>query len=143
MYLVDANVLVYATDATATQHEPARDWLDSHLAGQPRSVGLPWPSLLGYLRLVTNARIYAPPASVDDAWDRIEDWLARPASWIPVPGEQHQQILAQFIRAVRPAGNLVPDAHLAALSSEHGLTVVSTDTDFAGFPGIRWLNPVT
>ena len=71
------------------------------------------------------------------------DWLSRPAAWIPVPGARHQQVLSGIVRECRPAGNLVPDAHLAALALEHGLTVVSTDTDFAKYPGVTWLNPVS
>jgi predicted nucleic acid-binding protein len=66
-----------------------------------------------------------------------------PAAWIPVPGSRHQQVLGEIVRECRPAGNLVPDAHLAALALEHGLTVVSTDTDLAKFPGVTWLNPVS
>jgi toxin-antitoxin system PIN domain toxin len=143
MYLVDANVLVYATDASARQHDAARAWLDEHLAGAPRYVGLPWPSILAYLRLVTNPRIYSPPAAVTEAWQRAEEWLARPAAWVPAPGSRHQQLLSEIIREVGPTGNLVPDAHLVALAREHGLTVVSTDSDFAKFRQIAWLNPVT
>ena len=143
MYLVDANILIYSTDEDSEHHAAARDWLDERTAGVPRSVGLPWPSLLAFFRLVTNPRIYSPPATAADAWQRIEDWLSRPAAWIPVPGSRHQQVLSGIVRECRPAGNLVPDAHLAALALEHGLTVVSTDTDFAKFPGVVWLNPVS
>jgi uncharacterized protein len=143
MYLVDANILVYSTDEDSEHHVAARDWLDERTAGAPRSVGLPWPSLLAFFRLVTNPRMYSPPATAADAWQRIEDWLSRPAAWIPVPGSRHHQVLGGIVRECRPAGNLVPDAHLAALALEHGLTVVSTDTDFARFPGVAWLNPVS
>lgn len=143
MYLVDANILVYSADEGSQHHAAARDWLDERTAGAPRSVGLPWPSLLAFLRLVTNPRIYSPPAAAADAWQRIEDWLSRPAAWIPVPGSRHQRVLGEIVRECRPAGNLVPDAHLAALAVEHGLTVVSTDTDFARFPNVPWLNPVS
>jgi len=142
MYLVDANVLVYSTDPGSEHHDVARDWLDEQTAGVPRSVGLPWPTLLAYLRLVTNPRMYSPPATPADAWQRVEEWLSRPAAWIPVPGPRHRQTLAEIVQTCHPTGNLVPDAHLAALAREHGLTVVSTDTDFARFPGITWLNPV-
>jgi toxin-antitoxin system PIN domain toxin len=143
MYLVDANVLVYATDAQAPQHDAARGWLDAHLAMRPRYVGLPWPSILAYLRLVTNPRIYSPPAPVAEAWQRAEEWLARPAAWVPVPGSRHTQLFDDIVSDVRPAGNLVPDAHLAALAQENGLTVVSTDSDFAKFRYVAWLDPVT
>lgn len=142
MYLLDANILVYASDGGSKHHESSRDWLDSHLAGAPESVGLPWPSLLAYVRLVTNPRIYSPPAPVADAWAQAEEWLDRRAAWIPPPGRRHRHVLGGLVEAVRPAGNLMPDAHLAALAMEHGLTVVSTDTDFAKFPGLNWLNPV-
>jgi toxin-antitoxin system PIN domain toxin len=142
MYLVDANILVYSTDSNAKQHEQARDWLDENLAGQPGYVALPWPSLLAYLRLVTNPRIYSPPATISDAWDRVEEWLGRPAAWIPAPGDRHRLILGRLLAAARPSGNLIPDVHLAALAAEHGLTVVSTDTDFARFPEVPWLDPV-
>lgn len=145
MYLVDANVLVYATDAAAVQHDAARRWLDERLAADkgPRYVGLPWPSILAYLRLVTNPRIYSPPAPAAEAWQRAEVWLARPAAWVPVPGPRHRTLLGEIIGELRPTGNLVPDAHLAALAREHGLTVVSTDSDFAKFRHVGWLNPVT
>lgn len=143
MYLVDANMLVYATDAGARQHDAARRWLDEQLAREPRYVGLPWPSVLAYLRLVTNPRMYSPPASVAEAWRRAEEWLSRPAAWVPAPGPRHRQILGEIISEIQPTGNLVPDAHLAALAREHGLTVASTDSDFAKFRQIAWINPVT
>lgn len=143
MYLVDANILVYATDGKAHQHDAARRWLDDQLAGAPHYVGLPWASILAYLRLVTNPRIYSPPAPVSEAWDRCEQWLDAPAAWIPTPGARHQQIFAETVHESRPTGNLVPDAHLAALAREHGLTVASTDSDFARFTRVPWLNPVT
>jgi toxin-antitoxin system PIN domain toxin len=143
MYLVDANVLIYATDAQAAQHEPARRWLDQQLARSPRYVGLPWPSILAFLRIVTNPRVYSPPAPVADAWHQAEDWLARPAAWVPSPGPRHQQVLRDIIRDASPTANLLPDAHLAALAAEHGLTIASTDTDFARFSRVPWLNPVT
>ena len=83
MYLVDASILVSSTDEDSEHHAAARDWLDERTAGAPRSVGLPWPSLLAFFRLVTNPRMYSPPATAADAWRRIEDWLSRPAAWIP------------------------------------------------------------
>lgn len=141
MYLVDANILVYAADAGSEHHEAAREWLDEQTSGLPRSVGLPWPSLLAFLRLVTNPRVYSPPADPVDAWQRIEDWLSRPAAWIPVPGPGHQKALGEIVGVCRPTGNLVPDAHLAALAREHGLTVASTDSDFAKFTDVSWVNP--
>ena len=143
MYLVDANVLIYAADGQAAQHEAARSWLDEQLARSPRYVGLPWSSILAFLRTVTNPRVYSPPARIADAWQRAEDWLARPAAWVPVPGPRHRHLLGGVLRESSPTANLLPDAHLAALAAEHGLTIASTDSDFARLSGVSWLNPVT
>lgn len=142
MYLVDANILVYATDPTAPKHEAARQWLASALGGSSQSVGLPWPNLFAYLRIVTNPRIYSPPAPVDEAWNRVTQFLDAPAAWIPQPGPRHRHIFESLVAEVQPTGNLISDAHLAALATEHGLTVVSADSDFAKFTSIRWLNPL-
>ena len=104
---------------------------------------MPWPSILAYLRLVTNPRIYSTPASSAQAWQRAEAWLTQPAAWVPTPGARHQRLLGEIIDDIGPTGNLVPDAHLAALAREHGLIVASTDSDFSKFRHVAWFNPVT
>lgn len=142
MYLVDANILIYATDPGAPKHSAAKQWLSTALGGPPQSVGLPWSNLLAYLRIVTNPRVYSPPAPISDAWQRVTTFLDAPAAWAPVPGPRHQQVLERIVADVQPVGNLVSDAHLAALAVEHGLTVVSADSDFAKFTAVRWLNPL-
>lgn len=141
MILVDANLLVYARVSTMPQHETAHEWLDAQLNGSAK-VGLPWPSLLAFLRLVTNPRIFEPADSLDAAWQQIEEWLACPTVWIPTPTDHHAHTLWGFIDGARLRSNLVPDAHLAALAIEHGLQLCSTDGDFARFPGLRWVNPL-
>jgi predicted nucleic acid-binding protein len=64
------------------------------------------------------------------------------AAWIPEPGERHRAILGGLLERANVSGNLVPDAHLAALAIEHGLMLCSTDGDFARFPDLRWENPL-
>jgi toxin-antitoxin system PIN domain toxin len=109
--------------------------------GGPTKVGLPWHSLLGFVRIATNPRILSPPTATRAAWTRVEQWLAQPTAWIPLPTERHQAILSGLLGDdVR--GDLVPDAHLAALAVEHGLTVCSSDGDFARFRDVRWENPL-
>lgn len=142
MILVDVNLLVYAHNSSSSQHERARDWLDRQLNG-PTLVGLPWPALLGFLRIVTNRRVFNPPESMSDAWQQVEDWLGCEPSWIPQPGERHAELLRQLLALPGIQGDLVPDAHLAALAMEHGLTLCSTDGDFGRFPGLRWMNPLS
>ncbi len=141
MILVDSNILVYAHVSSMPQHGRARPWLDAQLSGDAR-VGLPWPSLLAFLRLVTNPRVFARPESMTDAWSRAADWLDCDVAWIPQPTERHPEILARLLSSSGVQGNLVPDAHLAALAIEHGLELCSTDGDFARFAGLRWRNPL-
>lgn len=141
MILVDANLLVYAHVGSFAQHERAREWLDAQLNGRAR-VGLPWPSLLGFLRLVTNPRVFERPESTADAWRQVQDWLRQDTVWIPQPSERHAEILGAMLATAGVQGNLVPDAHLAALSIEHGLTLCSSDGDFGRFKELRWTNPL-
>ena len=141
MILVDANLLIYAHVSTFSQHEVARAWLDERLNGVA-PVGLPWPSLLAFLRLTTNPRVFERPESMPDAWRQALAWLAAERAWIPQPTERHREILGELLAAPGVHANLVQDAHLAALAIEHGLILCSTDGDFARFPGLRWENPL-
>jgi toxin-antitoxin system PIN domain toxin len=139
--LVDANILIYATDLRSERHEQARGWLDSQLSGETR-VALPWESLLAYIRIVTNPRVFDRPQSLAAAWRHVEDWLDCECVWTPAAGAGHRSILAGLVGALGGGANLIPDAHLAALAMEHGLTLCSTDGDFARFKGLRWTNPL-
>jgi uncharacterized protein len=140
--LVDANLLVYAANRAAPEHDAAREWLDARLSGTAR-VGLPWPSLLGFVRLVTNPAILRQPVTVAEAWRQVQDWLSSEAAWVPLPSERHLDVLGELLGMRYMTSRLVPDAHLAALAIEHGLTLCSTDGDFARFRGLRWENPLT
>jgi hypothetical protein len=139
--LVDGNLLVYAHVASFRQHERARDWLDAQLTGGA-PVGLPWPSLLGFLRLVTNPRVFRRPEPVARAWGQVEAWLQAEVAWIPEPTERHRDVLGGLLAVAGVQANLVPDAHLAALAIEHGLLLCSTDGDFGRFPQLRWQDPL-
>jgi uncharacterized protein len=139
--LVDANLLVYAHVEDFDHHERARTWLDGRLAGTAR-VGLPWESLTAYLRLVTNPRVFPRPLPAAVAMAQVADWLERPASWVPSPTDDHAALLAALLAVDGVRADLVPDAHLAAIAIGHGLTVMSNDSDFARFPGVRWENPL-
>ncbi len=141
MILVDANLLIYAVNAAAPQHVGARSWLDACMNNSAR-VGLPWASLLAFLRLVTNPRVFPRPLSLADAWTQVDAWLGSGPAWIPAPTQRHAEILARLLMVPGVHGNLVPDAHLAALAIEHGLELNSTDGDFARFAGLRWCNPL-
>ena len=141
MILVDANLLIYAHLGAMEQHERARAWLDAQLNG-PTRVGLPWASLMAFMRIVTNPRIVERPVPIAAAWLQVCAWLDCGNAWIPVPTDRHRSVLGPILESVRAQGDLLPDAHLAALALEHGLEVCSTDGDFARFPQIRWRNPL-
>jgi toxin-antitoxin system PIN domain toxin len=140
--LVDANLLIYAYFSASPQHQRAREWLDGELNGFT-AVGLPWPSLLAFVRLVTNPRIFRQATSPAEAWRQVLDWLACEPVWIPQATERHAEVLGSLISLPGMNANLVMDAHLAAMAIEHGLTLCSTDGDFARFPELRWTNPLT
>ena len=141
MILVDANLLVYAHVRSFQQHEQARRWLDSELNGNSR-VGLPWHSLLAFLRIVTNPRIFQKPQTMTDAWQQVEAWLDCDPAWIPEPTERHRSVLGSLVSGSGMQANLVPDADLASLAIEHGLILCSTDGDFGRFQNLRWQNPL-
>jgi len=141
MMLIDANILIYAHVSSFVQHNPARDWLDQQLNGFA-PVGLPWISLVAFLRLVTNPRVFERPEPMSDAWQQVRSWLSLDTTWVPQPTERHADILGKFLALPGVHSNLVPDAHLAALAVEHGLTLYSTDGDFARFEALRWINPI-
>lgn len=139
--LLDANLLLVARDEASPDHETACAWLEAQLNG-PVRVGLPWASLVAFLRIATNPRVYEQPLDAEEAWQQIEDWLAAPATWVAAPGPAHAEVLGRLVRRHRVTGPLASDAHLAALAVEHGVTLCSADTDFARFTELRWHNPL-
>lgn len=139
--LLDANLLLYAVDAESTHHERAKVWLEQALNG-PRRVGLPWSSLIAFVRISTNPRAVRDPLDAATAWQFVDDWLAAPAAWVPLPGPGYGELLGHLVTELDLRGNLVSDAALAALAQEHGLTLVSADSDFARFPELDWVNPL-
>jgi toxin-antitoxin system PIN domain toxin len=139
--LVDANLLIYAANESSAEHELARDWLDEQLNG-PTRVGLPWPSLLAFIRLASNSLVVRHPVTPAAAWRQVQEWLACETVWIPLPGARHPDILSRLLQDRLVTSRLVPDAHLASLAIEHGLTLCSTDGNFAKFAGLKWKNPL-
>ena len=107
---------------------------------------MPWHTILGFVRITSNAKVFDPPVPVRQAWDRVTEWLDQPAAWIPAPTDVHQQRFGEFVDEFTLTSALVPDAHLAALAAEHGLVVVSAYQGFARFAEaglVRWLDPMS
>jgi hypothetical protein len=139
--LLDANVLLYAANRDAPEHQAARTWLDEQLNNAAR-VGFPWPTLVAFVRLAINPLVVRHPVEARQAWRQVRDWLSCPNAWTPVPTERHAAIVGSFFDMPVMTSRLAPDAHLAALAIEHGVVLCSTDGDFAKFPGLTWENPL-
>jgi hypothetical protein len=140
MKLVDANVLLYAVNERSHQHEVARGWLDGALNGR-ETVGFAWMVILAFLRLATHPRVFPSPLDAADATSIVIRWLGRPTAVVVEPTERHLSTLSELLGKAGTGGNLVNDAHLAALAINHGADVMSFDADFARFPGVRWIDP--
>ena len=140
MLLVDANLLLYAVDEEAAHHERAHGWLDAALA-RNEPIAFSWLAVLAFLRLSTHPAVFFRPLTPDQAADIVELWLAQPAASVLEPGRRHLALLRGLLLESGTAGNLVNDAHLAALALEHGATIVSFDRDFDRFQGVRWRLP--
>lgn len=140
MIIPDLNVLLHASNRQSPFHEPAREWWGAALNGiEP--VGMAPVVTTGFLRLTTSVDARTP-VPVEAALDAIDTWFASPAvRWIS-PTENHLQALRSLLVPLHRGGRLANDAHLAALALEHGGTIYSQDTDFAAFPGVRWVNPL-
>ncbi len=141
MLIPDVNILLHAYNRQAPAHVPARKWWETALSGT-RPIGLAWVTALSFLRLMTGSVIPERPLPVRDAIVTIRSWLTQPNVQILGPGEHHADILFGLLEKLGTGGNLTTDAHLAALAIEYNAELVSTDTDFARFPGLRWFNPL-
>ena len=141
MKVADLNLLVYAFNRNAPHHPAARRWLEQRLGGD-ETFGLSWAVVLGFVRLMTNPRIFDRPMSSERALAIVDGWLALPVVELVAPGERHWSILRALLTESGVAGNLTTDAHLAAIASERGAELASADGDFARFRGLRWSNPL-
>ena len=141
MKLVDTNVLVYAVSRGVVHHDRSRAWLDAALSGV-ETVLLPWTALIGFVRIVTHPRVNRHPLASSTALSLVEEWLSLPHVLAPTPDERHTRRMGELLAATGASGgNLVNDAHLAALAVQYGATVVTFDSDFGRFAGVRWEMP--
>lgn len=142
MLLPDVNVLVYAhVEDSSPEHAEYAKWITS-LATGAEPFALSVLVLSGFIRLVTNPRIFDPPSTLDRSFAFVSSLIERPTARIVGPGPDHLIIFEKLCRDSAATGKLVADAQHAAIAVEHGCTMVSTDSDFARFPGLRWQHPL-
>lgn len=141
MILADVNVLVYAHREDLPQHERFSAWLRDEVESG-RSYGLCDASLTGFLRVVTNARVFSDPTPLDVALRFAEALRGHAGAVALNPGVRHWKLFSELCDAIGARGNDIPDAYLAALAIESGSELVTADRGFGRFPGLRWSCPV-
>lgn len=141
MILTDANLLLYAYNVDAIEHDASRRWLETQLSGSDLFC-FAWQTITAFLRITTNQRAFPAPLSTKEAATIVTEWLERPQTVVLTPGEKHWSIFQDLLKSGQATGPLVMDAHLAALALEHGAALASTDRDFSRFPGLQLINPL-
>jgi toxin-antitoxin system PIN domain toxin len=141
MRLFDVNVLLYAFRDAAPDHAKYRVWLESAISAD-EPLGVSELVLSSFVRIATHPRVFDPPASIDEALAFAAALRFAPNAVTVAPGSRHWSLFEQLCRTGGARGNLVTDAYLAALAVESGCELVTTDRDFARFPGLRWKHPL-
>jgi toxin-antitoxin system PIN domain toxin len=140
--VLDANILLYAYDSASSHHKKARAWVEE-VFSQAAPIGLPWQTVGAFLRIITNSRLPGERFGLEEAVQLVDRWLEQPNTRLLAPGDDHWSRLRGMIVEGQAADALVSDAQLAALTIEYGGVLHTTDRDFARFPGLRWINPLS
>lgn len=140
MILPDVNILIHAVNTDSPRNKHICLWWDDCLSG-PTPVYLSWAVILGFVRIITNRRIFDSPLSLERASDYIKSWLSQPSVRTISPRDGHWDLVEKLLKEAGTAGNLTTDAHIAALAIQWDCIVYSTDADFARFPDVKWRQP--
>ena len=141
MIVVDTNLLVYVVQRESPFHARAQGWWNELLNGD-ELVGLPWTTIIGFVRVSTNSRLFPRALTVNRATSVVDAWLENRLVSIVEPGAGHWSIMRELLLEAGRGANLTTDAHLATLCIERGATLHSADGDFSRFRGLRWKNPL-
>lgn len=143
MILLDANILLYAYIEELPQHKKVSKWLEELLLSRDESVAVVWTVATAFLRISTNKRIFKRPSSIADAADRLDELFANPMVESVVPTERHWSICSKILREMNITGDVVMDAHIAAMAVERGAAVASADKDFRRFSNfVKIIDPL-
>jgi toxin-antitoxin system PIN domain toxin len=137
----DVNLLLHAANIDDPRHAPAVNWLEELLSSREQ-VGFAWSVLVGFVRIASRPGAFLVPLTPSAAFDIVEKWLGQPNVEVLEPTTRHLSVLRGLVEPLGTGGNLIPDAHLAALAIEHGGTVASRDHDFGRFRGLKWVDPL-
>jgi toxin-antitoxin system PIN domain toxin len=142
MIVLDANILIYSYDKGSSQHAKARVWVEKIFSGL-ESVGLPWQTVSAFLRVMTNPRLPGSRLGLQHAAQIVDEWLEQPNVRVLTAGDEHWSVLRRMIVEGQASGPLISDAQVAAVTIEYGGVLYTADRDFARFPGLRWMNPLS
>lgn len=141
MNLPDANILLYAYNSDAAEHEKRREWLENQFS-RADLLGFCWQTITAFLRISTNARAFPNPLTPTEASEIVSEWIDLPNALILLPDENHWTIFKNLLTVGQIKAALIMDAHLAALAIEHNAVPVTTDSDFSRFSGLKTINPL-
>ena len=141
MIVPDVNLLIYAYNEEAPEHDIALAWWSDLLTGT-EAIGLPWAVSTGFVRIISNPNTMRFPMTPVDALEQLQQWLEYSHVAAIQPGARHLEYFRRNLTVAYRGSNLVPDAHIAALAMEYDAEVHSADSDFGRFPGVRWRNPL-
>ena len=142
MIVPDINLLVYAYNSEAPDHVAACYWWEELLNGA-ETVAIPWAVSCGFVRIMTHPKVLETPMRPEAATDLVKSWFDVPVVSVASPGRRHLELLRSLFVSLGVGGNLVTDAHLAAIAIELQAELHSDDADFSRFPGLNWRNPLS
>lgn len=141
-YLLDSNILLYAVMDSMPEHSVMSNWLEKAVSDQSNTINICETSLLSFLRIATNKKVFQPVLPVTEAQEFIESFLACPNVNLVLTSPSHYTEVLNLMDKHNLQGNLVMDAHLAALALSIGATLVTRDADFVKIPYLKTFNPL-
>ncbi len=141
MIVPDINLLVFAYNLTRPENPAAAEWWEGLVNGT-ENVGIPRLVATGFVRLMSNPKVMSSPFSGSEAAELVNYWFTWSHIFPINPGDRYLIHFHALLAATGSGGDLVPDAHIAALAMEYGAEVHSADSDFGRFRGVRWHNPL-
>ncbi len=142
MIVVDVNLLIYAYDTTCPEHREAREWVEKVFSGD-EPLGIPWQNIAAFLRILTYPGLLGERFTMRQVLAVVDEWVAMPHVRLLAPGERHWALFREMLVKGSVRGKLTTDAALAPLTIEYGGVLHTNDRDFARFPGLRWVNPLS
>jgi len=141
-YSIDANILLYAVNADAPEHEKALEFIASRPA-ETDLLCMTWPALMAFQRIATHPAIFKRPLTPAEAWKNTRALLSLPRCRVISEETGFIENYRELTEKLNCRGNLVPDAHIATILSQHGVRRIYTgDSDFRKFDFLDVVNPL-